>query len=75
MQYTLFYTVPEKSGMWGVESEEYEGIDAPDPIAGTKTTVASGLPTKDRADTVARRHQVRSYAVNVVKEKERESDG
>lgn len=62
MAYTLYYSVEQEDGLWSVESEQYEGIDSPDPILGSVTTHVVDLPDEDAAHREARRRQVRSYA-------------
>lgn len=63
MPYTLYYTAEDSNRTWTVRAEDYPEIDSVMPVEGTDRLVAAGLMTEDRADEVARRHQVRSYAV------------
>lgn len=64
MPYTLYYTAEDSNRTWTVRAEDYPEIDSVMPIEGTDRLVAAGLMTEDRADDVAHRHQVRSYAGN-----------
>lgn len=62
MTYTLYYVHPVKGG-FQVRSEQYETINAPDPIEGTDAYVSTHA-SRAIADTKARALQRRSFATS-----------
>lgn len=47
---------------WSVYREQYTSIESVVPIEGTDVLVASGLPTEDEADRIARLRQRQSHS-------------